>query len=1067
MRTKPFGILELQKEYGIELIQSEYHEIFLNNEKNEFVIDDNNNVTSINLFNVPLKNLKLFAKFEKLIELRIKKSEITKIEFLDTLVNLQVLNISNSEIKKIENIDNLINLKEIRLNDNFILKLENLESLVNLEILSLKDNEIPKIENLEYLIKLKSLNLSFNDISKLEKIDNLIKVSYLDLTANNISVIENIESLTNLEVLSLGGNKISKVDNLRTLVNLKSLELWQNKITKIEGLDSLLSLKYLDFDGNGISKLENLDVLQNLKSLDLRKNQISNIENIEGIQNLKSLMEFKLYNNPISEKLGLKLEKDENHLDIFLSKLKELKETKKSIVLPVKIMLLGNHAAGKSTFLEYFQTGKINNRNKSTPILKIQEYPLKRDKSKLPKAIIYDFGGQDYYHGIYQAFFSLDSINLLLWNLQSDNNNTRLDSNNAFTRDFSRGYWLSQLKYAFNKEKKSYKEDSVEPTFLVQTHSDVDGKKTWVNKNETHPVTNEFYISLQKDKSNTKVNLASLIYLKESILEEIRQKQFTEIKPVWYEQFLTYIINKKSYKSVNLNTVIKYYERENIATKDKKQFLQADLEQLALKGMVLYYKTDQYLKDVVWLNPSKTVEYIHSNILSETIVKKKKGKLSHSDWEKICDDKKLERLLLLEKVVFHDEGNSEFIVPNYLQLAEEDQNYNLLSFGFIKPNFTLKFKYFIPFGIINQLICRFGSNPEYKAFWRNQLIFTFKESKVFIKLDFELLKISVYIQSETPNIIEKDIFKIILELYNGEDLTSISNKEMNESISHSDIDQESIISKDLSNRLNLSSLRTKLRKKLSDYLVVKMRSPDDMYLSVDDKYFIHHKTLENSELTQSKIRAYTLTEDEIDESKSTEHSSIKYSNFTSNEKIKQMKKIFISYSRKDVDYKNELKKHLGLLQTFDIADAWSCEDITIGKWDAQIQKELEESDLIIYMLSANFFSSRYIIEKEVANVMESMKIIEKDKQKDILCVVVSDFVGLDSLKYSIGNRPKNKLQSSLLELGAYQYLPYDMVLNKVSNNDEEKIISLKAHTNRNTIEGALTQITNKVLETLS
>ncbi|EDP70247.1 leucine-rich protein [Flavobacteriales bacterium ALC-1] len=761
---------------------------------------------------------------------------------------------------------------------------------------------------------------------------------------------------------------------------------------------------------------------------------------------------------------------NENHLTTILSKLNELTETQKRIQLPIKVMLLGNHAAGKSTFLEYFQTGNIYNRNKSTPILKIQEYPLKRDKSKLPEAIVYDFGGQDYYHGIYQAFFSLDSINLLLWNSESDNNEIRLDSTKTYTRDFSRGYWLSQLKYAFNKEKRNYKEKSIEPTFLVQTHADIDEKSTWENKKETHPVTNEFYISLHKDKFNSKVNIASLNYLKESVLDEIKQKQITEVKPVWYEQFLTYIINKNSYKSVNLNTVIKYYERENITTKEKKQFLQADLEQLALKGMVLYYKTDESLNDVVWLNPSKTVEYIHSNILSEAIVKKKKGKLSRSDWEKICDDKKLERLLLLEKVVFHDEANGEFIVPNYLQLAEEDQNYNLMSFGFIKPSFILKFKYFIPFGIINQLICRFGNNPEYKAFWRDQLIFTYNRSKVFIKLNFELLKISVYIQSEIPDTIEQEIFEIILELYNNEDSTYILNEDIEvDGNSHSDIKggNISIENKGFASGQILKSFRDKIRAKLSDYIVKKISNPDDMYISVDDKYFVHHKTLEDSELTQSKIRAYALTNGKIDESKSREHSSIKYGNFTSNEKIKQMKKIFISYSRKDVDYKNELKKHLGLLQTFDIADAWSCEDITIGKWDAQIQKELEESDLIIYMLSANFFSSRYIIEKEVANVMEAMKNIEHDKQKDILCVVVSDFVGLDSLKYSIENRPKTKLQSSLLELGSYQYLPYDMVLNKATNNDEEKIIPLKAHTNNNTIESALTQITSKVLETLS
>jgi hypothetical protein len=39
--------------------------------------------------------------------------------------------------------------------------------------------------------------------------------------------------------------------------------------------------------------------------------------------------------------------------------------------------------------------------------------------------------------------------------------------------------------------------------------------------------------------------------------------------------------------------------------------------------------------------------------------------------------------------------------------------------------------------------------------------------------------------------------------------------------------------------------------------------------------------------------------------------------------------------------------------------------INIGKWHDQIQKELEEIDFIIFMLSANFFSSNYFLENEV------------------------------------------------------------------------------------------------------
>jgi internalin A len=162
-----------------------------------------------------------------------------------------------------------------------------------------------------------------------------------------------------------------------------------------------------------------------------------------------------------------------------------------------------------------------------------------------------------------------------------------------------------------------------------------------------------------------------------------------------------------------------------------------------------------------------------------------------------------------------------------------------------------------------------------------------------------------------------------------------------------------------------------------------------------------------------------------------------------------------------VDYKDELKKHLIPFETFNIADTWSCEDISIGKWHDQIQKELDESDLIVYMLSANFFSSRYILEEEVKKGME---LIERNPNKKILCVIVSDFVGLDKLKSSIRPGEQSILQEAVLQLADWQYLPYGTVTNKVTGNTEEKIIPLKYHPR---IDEALTQITTKILELFS
>ena len=80
-------------------------------------------------------------------------------------------------IKTIENLNNLgATLRELELYDNQITKLENLESLVNLEILDVSHNRLRKIEGLENLTKLKKLYLVSNKIARIENLSHL-KVS--------------------------------------------------------------------------------------------------------------------------------------------------------------------------------------------------------------------------------------------------------------------------------------------------------------------------------------------------------------------------------------------------------------------------------------------------------------------------------------------------------------------------------------------------------------------------------------------------------------------------------------------------------------------------------------------------------------------------------------------------------------------------------------------------------------------------------------------------------------------------------------------------------------------------
>lgn len=145
-----------------------------------------------------------------------------------------------------------------------------------------------------------------------------------------------------------------------------------------------------------------------------------------------------------------------------------------------------------------------------------------------------------------------------------------------------------------------------------------------------------------------------------------------------------------------------------------------------------------------------------------------------------------------------------------------------------------------------------------------------------------------------------------------------------------------------------------------------------------------------------------------------------------------------------------------MLKLFDVADNWSCEDITIGKWHDQIQKELQESDLVIFMLSINFFNSRYIIEDEV---LKTMNDIANGSNKKVYCIIVSEFPSLDAFD----NEQLNDKQKDILKLGDYQFGMYAQELNKVTGQKEERIISLKEASRLGILDAQLTKIAEKIL----
>ena len=84
--------------------------------------------------------------------------------------------------KRIEVKDNALNLSDMGIQD--ITEIEGLAALTNLEKLDLEKNSIMKIKGLDALINLKELDLEGNQITEIKGLESLIKLEKLDLEEN-------------------------------------------------------------------------------------------------------------------------------------------------------------------------------------------------------------------------------------------------------------------------------------------------------------------------------------------------------------------------------------------------------------------------------------------------------------------------------------------------------------------------------------------------------------------------------------------------------------------------------------------------------------------------------------------------------------------------------------------------------------------------------------------------------------------------------------------------------------------------------------------------------------------
>lgn len=675
--------------------------------------------------------------------------------------------------------------------------------------LNLLGNELTDVQIiwLAQLPELRYLNLSENKLSAFSIPDSLSKLTLLNLSENeSLTAVQFPETkLNQLHQLHLHDCRIRQLTIPDGLTALDWLDVARNKELKaITFQGDCPKLTYLDLSGNaltkfalpvGFAKLKYLYLVDNrveellfssdlprLNTLHLRNNQLKGLPS--NFLALKKLETLYLHGNPIEQFSPESIHEDErgNSLQEVRNTLLSLKEDKPIPNDEVKLVLLGNSTAGKSSLMRFLSTG-IYEENSLSSTHGILNEIWEPDGEKF-KVNIWDFGGQEYYHATHRLFLSKNSVTLVLFESKTNkaarilttvniNEDGEIVEREVELEHFPYEYWLNSLRHFCGKTPKS---------MLVQNKMDNKGEKMVPIPLQVHQdfhigVDEVHRISIKAAAAATPIRFKNrFVELKEQlteVLSETRSRYPVSEKWLEIKTELRHLSGNK--KWLSWEEYVEFCEgiRKDISlpVEGGRSLLDTMTAYLHDIGAVLFYPEIKELNDKVFIDPNWLVNTIYKVL--DYRVMQQEGHFDLTHVANVLKDEPIETQEILGvmrhfELIFSPQNSPDrFVAPQYLPDENPDKNAFVTGEELCKDfAFTLHFQRFMPRSLMTRFISRFGSYSKYRI-WKKGILLAIGDDYLFVeKIDDNSIRLKA---SNRESVNVSEVFWNLLELAQNHD----------------------------------------------------------------------------------------------------------------------------------------------------------------------------------------------------------------------------------------------------------------------------------------------------------
>jgi internalin A len=357
---------------------------------------------------------------------------------LQTLVNLQTLNCRSTLVTDLGPLRALLSLQTLDCSYTPVSDLGPLQALPNLQTLNCQSTLVSDLGPLQALPNLQTLNCASTPVSDLGPLNALPNLQTLSCQSTLVSDLGPLQALPNLQTLNCASTPVSDLGPLNALPNLQRLYCWSTQVDDLSPLRALSNLQELDCSSTQVSDLGPLRALPNLKELDCSSTQVSDIVPLKALPSLRelrcsrcrllssfdegfwfktSLQRLILFETRIP---GVPAEvlSGESYSDCLYSLRAHLGDlgTDPEPMRDVKLMVLGNGRIGKTQMCRRLRGEDFDARVESTHGILVTSAALPPPKGHEPVRLqIWDFGGQDIYHGTHALFMRSRAIFALVW----------------------------------------------------------------------------------------------------------------------------------------------------------------------------------------------------------------------------------------------------------------------------------------------------------------------------------------------------------------------------------------------------------------------------------------------------------------------------------------------------------------------------------------------------------------------------------------------------------------------------------------------------------------------------